>query len=255
MPDKPESVAGHFKAKYVPLLANVINTGVDALHVMDGIQVEPHEEEGVWLMATSPSLAVWIHDASGHASEPFVLDVCIRLVRACEPPIMPELLDCNGDAYDVRPPDWATPERVTVLFDKAANLSSRWQIAPRDEGMCITMVQPAGVPRRLRKTADSMGASLCVISGRQLGETQAINRKLLDWRKQAFDGLGEPIAGIRLDLQLLSVLAPLGKAHLRFQAVDERVLIDFPACPEIHAVLMPLKQPDDLPAKKGAVRT
>lgn len=113
---KPERAYAHFRARFLPALAEFICSAGDMAGVppCEAVFIEP-AEKGVDLVATDGHALAWLHDHEGFASHPARLSARRALVAACQEPARPTLIDVNGDDAMVLPPAWMRPGRLSIL--------------------------------------------------------------------------------------------------------------------------------------------
>lgn len=83
-----------------------------------GMQVEPHPQGGVTVMATDGHAMLAVYDPTGRASRPAIVCLPRRLVDACARPRLPKL---HAEGEDVTPPvpGWMLPKTL-ALWSHAA---------------------------------------------------------------------------------------------------------------------------------------
>lgn len=70
-------------SKYIPLLAPFVANG-DIRYYLDGIFVSPHEEEGIYLVATDGHTMCVIHDSEGKTNGDWICGIPGKIIKACK---------------------------------------------------------------------------------------------------------------------------------------------------------------------------
>jgi hypothetical protein len=107
---------GYFSAKYLPALKPIVDH-VRAEHSFafpcGSISIEPHPEQGVYLVAVSGHATAIIHDKEGRIDEPVTLDFPDAAFDAARMP-EPIRMQYENDIYEAELPEWAHPQTVFV---------------------------------------------------------------------------------------------------------------------------------------------
>lgn len=168
-------IHARFPSTYIPALASLV---IDDTWVTGGdyrgLQVEPAEEGGVYLITTDGRNLAVVYEKNGEATAPFVLDLPKRFVKACIPPKAPVLYDVNCEAFEPPLPPWLIPGQVSVWADPEL------PIGGKQEPFCCVLVQPAGdLPEEVIEISGKDGAGH-YSSGSWHGLLQ---RPMVPWRK------------------------------------------------------------------------
>lgn len=107
---------GYFSAKYLPALKPLVDHARSAPGLAfpyGTIGIEPHPEQGVYLVAVCGWAMAIIHDKDGHIDEPVTLDFPDAAFEAARMP-QPIRMQYENDIYEAELPEWAHPQTVFV---------------------------------------------------------------------------------------------------------------------------------------------
>lgn len=215
---RPKAVHARFRALFVPMLAPLAalndRSAWDWNPQFDGLQIEPAEEGGVYLVAGCKWAIGIVHDRRGRAEETIFIGLPEPLVAACREHKGPTLIDANGDTPLYSLPDWMLPGEVDVVDYPARG----------DDNGPLVMVHARGeMPPEIGEAfVDGGGLYAGVFAERLVMRSQAV-----PWRPLlAKYAEPEPVPGLRLQAAALGLLQPFGLvADLTFNGARGPVIV------------------------------
>lgn len=112
--EKRQPLKARFKAKYLHALRYILDEAEEGSLIRGvGLLIEPAPDGGVLLIATDGGALAVIHDATGHASQPFRALLPRRFRQRCAPAKPLEIFDEGEDTIEL--PEWAQPGDVYLL--------------------------------------------------------------------------------------------------------------------------------------------
>lgn len=173
---------GWFSAKYLPALKPLVERArsVHSLALPHGtICIEPHPEQGVYLVAVSGHATAIIHDKDGHIDEPVTLDFPDAAFEAARMP-EPVRMQYENDIYEAELPEWAHPQ--TVFVSMAGTFILPKMRYPHWQDECVQF-QPCLYQRTTSVRHHTVGHDYRMTEGRPR-----------DWRKMLKEALTNDVA-------------------------------------------------------------
>ncbi|MDO5895093.1 hypothetical protein [Agrobacterium sp. Azo12] len=173
---------GYFSAKYLPALKPLVDhvRSAPGLAFPYGtISIEPHPEQGVYLVAVGGHATAIIHDKEGHIDEPVTLDFPDAAFEAARMP-QPIRMQYENAIYETKLPEWSHPQ--TVFVSSAGTFILPKMRYPSWQDECVQF-QPCLYQRTASVRQHTIGHDYRMTDGRPR-----------DWRKMLREVLANDVA-------------------------------------------------------------